>query len=199
MVSFGGVQLQPFPNRQYSRAARGRKTLTAEIREVDPRWINVLRTAPERRTLVQGPRPVVIYVDAAACGHLWTIVFIDGGELTFSTHTPEWISPADIYDFEMAASLFGASLASVVFPGRPGIFRCDNRAATQTLVRGYRKTVTGRAMCAGFWTIAATFSAPVWIESSVGTLNPSDKPSTDSPLRSKPFNAPHKCCGIHNI
>ena len=129
------------------------------------------------------------------------IVYIDGDVLTFSTHTPEWVESdgADIYDFEMAASLFGMSLAAVMCPGRPVILCCDNRGATQTLVRGYCKTVTGRKLCSSFWTIASTFLAPLWIQSVEGSLNPSDPPSRDCILRNKPFSVPHKTCEIPNI
>ena len=198
---FGRAQLQPFSNRQYSRARRGSHPLNLEIREVIPWRIAVLRTVSERRTMVQGPLPVVIYVGAAGCGHLGAVVFMDGQERVFSTHSPEWMAEDndDIYDYEMAESLVGVSLASELCPGRTVILCGDNMGASQTLVRGSCKTSTGGTMCAFVWTIAATLSVPLWIESVAGTLNPSDPPSRDCPMCNKPSRVEVERCEVPNI
>ena len=198
---FGRVQLQPFPNRQYSRARRGTHPLNSELRGVIPWWISVLRTVSERRTMAQVPRPVAIYVDAAGCGHLGAVVFIDGEEIVFSSHTPERMAQNndDVYDYEMAASLFGVSLAAELRPGRTVILCGENKGASQTLVRGSCKTDTGRMICASVWTIAATFSIPLWIESVAGTLNPSDPPSRDCTICNKPSRLSVKRCEVPTI
>ena len=177
---FGRPQLHTFPNRQYSREVRCRHLLNGELREVIPWWISALRTVSERKTMVCD-RTVVIYVDAAGCGHIGAKVFMGGHEYAFSPHTPARMESgnADVYDFEMTASLFGVSLAAVLCPGRPVILRCDNMAESQTLVRGPCKTSTGRMLCARFWTVAATFGVPVWVASVAGTLNHSDPPTRD--------------------
>ena len=177
---FGRVQLQPFSNRQYSRAVRGAHPLNSELREVSHWRVNIPRTVSERRTMAQWPRPVAIYADAAGCGHLGAKVFMDDEELKFSTHCTGRLhgDDADIYDFEMTASLFGMALAAELRPGRPVILCCDNTAASQTPVRGSCKTDTARMMCGNFWTIAATFGAPVWVESVNGVLTPIDPPSS---------------------
>ena len=117
---FGRVLLQPPTNRQYSPAIRGRHLLNGELRDVLPWWVATLRSCAERRTWFHGARPVVVYVDAAGCGHLGATVFVDGEQYTFSTHVPEWPaeSPGDIYDFEMCASLFGLCIVAGFLPNR---------------------------------------------------------------------------------
>ena len=180
---FGRVQLQPFTNRQYSRATKGRRPLNEELREVIPRWIATLRSCADRQTLVHGPRPVVIYVDAAGRGHLGAVVYLDDEVLTFSTHCPGWMidESAGIFELESTASLFGLALEAELCHGRSVILCCDNKAASQTLVRGHSPTPVGRMICASFWTLAMTFSIPVWVESVAGTLNPSDPASRGRP------------------
>ena len=62
---FGRVQLQPFTNRQYSRALRSTHSINGEIRDVIPWWVHVMRNVSARRTLTPGPKPVLVYTDAA--------------------------------------------------------------------------------------------------------------------------------------
>ena len=42
--------------------------------------------------LVPRPRPAAAYVDAAGCGHLGVVLFVDDQRLVFSTHIPEWMA-----------------------------------------------------------------------------------------------------------
>ena len=140
----------------------------------------MLRTASGRRAKIQGPRPVVIYVVAAGCGHLGGIVFTECREYPLSpptTTTAAWRESggADIYDFDMAVSMFGMSLAADILPGRPEILGCGHRAATKTTVRGHERPEQA-AHCALILAISALFSAPARIESAAGTLSPIDPP-----------------------
>ena len=66
-----------------------------------------------------GPRPVVVYVDAAGCGHIGAHMFAGGQEFVFSSHGPGWLSDVEtgIYDREIAARFFGLSLGAELFPG----------------------------------------------------------------------------------
>ena len=111
---FGRVQLQPFTNRQYSRALRSAHAIDGEIRDVIPWRVHVLRKVSAMRTMTPGPRPVLVYTDAAGCGHLGVVLYVDGEALFFSSHSPGWMVDAqcDIYDLEMASS--------VVFVGELG-------------------------------------------------------------------------------
>ena len=104
---FGRVQMQPFTNRQYSRALKGPHLLNGELREVIPWWVHVLRNIAPRQTMMPGPKPVLVYCDAAGCGHLGVVIFVDGVSHVFSSHAPEWMMVAEcgIYDFEMVAAL----------------------------------------------------------------------------------------------
>ena len=103
----GRVQLHPFSNRQYSSALRGTHAINAELMDVIPWWIHVLRSVSPRCTMTPGPRPVLIYTDASGCGHLGVIAYVGGETHVFSSHAPEWVmkSKCDIYDLEMAATL----------------------------------------------------------------------------------------------
>ena len=149
---FGRVLLQPLTNRQYCRASRGAHQLNAELREVLPWWAAVLRGMAERRTWFHGPRPVVVYVDAAGCGHLGVIIFVGGSSSTFSTRIPERMidAGAGIYDMEAMASLYGLCVVAELYPDRAVILCCDNRGANQTLVRGACKSPFSRMSCAAF-------------------------------------------------
>ena len=167
---FGRVMIRPIPNRQYSRATSGRHPPNAELREVLPWWASVLRNASERRTWFLGVRPIVAYVDAAGCGHLGVTISADDPEFAFSSHCPEWMTAenCDIYDLEITAPLYGLCVGAELFPDRSVIVCCDNRGATQTLVRGACKTEFAMMACATFWTVAASSGIPVRVEEVAG-------------------------------
>ena len=74
----GRVHLQPFSNRQYSRALRVPLVLNGELREVVPLWAHVHRAVSARCDLTPGPRPAVICTDAAGFGHLGVAVYVEG-------------------------------------------------------------------------------------------------------------------------
>ena len=95
--------------------------------------------------------------------------------------------------------MFGLAVAAELFPGMAVLLCCDNKGAVQTLCRGTCRTELGRMLCATFWTLAATYSIPVWIESVAGALNPSDIPSRDCVLRTKPLVCPTKRCEVPAI
>ena len=116
---FGRAQLQPFPNRQYSRALRGSHALNAELGEVIPWRVHVLRKASPRCTMTPGVRPVVIYTDAAEFGLLGVAIYVDGFSHVFGTQAPAWMGEAacDIYDLELAASLGCAAGGECVTQG----------------------------------------------------------------------------------
>lgn len=78
----------------------------------------MLRCPDERRTWFQGIRPVVVYTDAAGCGHLGTVIFDGDERVGFSTHSPGWMHECGIYDLEMCDSFYGMCLADVLFPER---------------------------------------------------------------------------------
>ena len=197
---YGRALLQPLTNRQYSRAVRGEHTSNQELREVLPWWAAVLRNAAGRRTWFRGPKPVVVYVDAAGCGHIGDVVYVDDERHVFSSHIPEWMEAGqcDIYDMEMCASMLGLCLVAESWPGRPAILRCDNRGATQTLVRGACRSPLSQKTCAAFWCLAASKSVPVWIEDVPGVLNPTDPPSRGCPRCGKSINAVSKRCEVPN-
>ena len=151
---YGRGQLQPTTNRQYSRAVKGRP-LNPELREVLPCWVGVLKNPTGRRTWFHGQKPIVVYTDAAGCGHMGAVIF-DGEEtLVFPTHVPEWMNGRDIYDIEMRASFYGLRLAAGFYPERPLIFCGCNRGTVQTLVRGAFRATVASHMCATFWNVAA--------------------------------------------
>ena len=197
---FGRVLLQPFTNRQYSRAKGGPHHLNAELREVLPWWAAVLGNMSERRTWFHGPSPSVVYVDAAGCGHLGAVIFLDQAVMTFSTHIPEWMHKAEcgIYDMEVMASLFGLCLCSEICPERSVLLCCDNRGATQTLVRGARKSKFSKMSCAAFWCLAAALGIPVWVEDVPGKINIADPPSRDCIARNQPHNVKSKRAEVPN-
>ena len=140
-----------------------------------------MRNACERRTWFLGVRPIVAYVDAAGCGHLGVTIYADGAEFVFSSHFPEWMAGenCDIYDLEITATLYGLFVGAELFPDRSVILCCDNRGATQTLVRGACKTEFAMMACATFRTVAAPNGIPVRIEEVAGKLNHADSPSRD--------------------
>ena len=198
---FGRVLLQPITNRQYSRATKGVHPLKDELREVLPWWPTALRNACGRRTWFRGPRPAVVYVDAAGCGHLGAVVYVDDERYIYPTHAPGRMATAqcDIYDYEMCTSLFGLCIAVEFLPGRAVILCGDNRGASQTLVRGACRSAFTRMTCAAFWSLAAPTGTPVWIEEVLGALNPSDPPSRDCTACNHPFSVPGKRCEVPNV
>ena len=196
---FGRVFLQPITNRQYARGAKGRFPLNAELLEVLPWWAAVLRSATERRTWFHGTRPIVVYVDAACCGHLGVVVYADGEQSVYSSHCPGWLAGADIYALEMRANLFGLAVAIEEFPGRAVLLCSDNLGATQTLIRGACRAATSGRMSAVFWNLAGTNATPVWIDEVAGKLNPPDPPSRDCVFCEGPFVASPKRCEVPNI
>ena len=155
--------------------------MSDELREAIPWWISTLRSCSERQTLAHGPRSVVVCVDAAGCGQLGAVVYLDDEVFTFSTHFPGWMhdESTGIYELESTASLFGLSLVAELCPGRSAILRFDNKAASQTLVHGHSRTPVGRMICGIFWTLAVTYSISAWVESAPGTPNPIDQPPRD--------------------
>ena len=159
-----------------------------------PWWAAVLRSMSERRTWFHGPSPAVVYVDAAGCGHLGAVIFLDDTTMTFSTHIPEWMHTAQrgLYDMEVMASLIGLSLCAEICPERSVLLRCDNRGATQTLVRGACKSEFPKMSCAAFWSLAAALGIPVWIEDVPGKINIADPPSRDCIARNEKHNAKGK-------
>ena len=159
---FGRVLVQPLTNRQYSRANGGARPLNAELWEVLPWWDAVLRNMTERRTRAHGPKPAVVYVGAAGCGHLGVVIFVDDNVAAFSTHIPEWVAKAGagIYDMEVMAPLAGLCVAAELHPHRAVILCCDDRGATQTLVPGACKSPFSRMTCAAIWCLAASLGIP---------------------------------------
>ena len=93
-------------------------------------------------------------------------------------------------------SVFGLMIAVECFPGRSILLCGDNMGARQALSRGSCKTDLGRSLCAVFWTVAAAFSSPVWIEEVAGVLNPSDFPSRDCVWCEKPLKCDAKRCEV---
>ena len=198
---FGRVWSQPFTNRQYSRDVRGRHPLNDELKDVIQGWISTIRSCSEKKTLARGPRPVVVYVDAAGCGHLGAAVYLDGEVFTFSSHCPEWMvaEAACIFELENTSALFGLAVFAVLAPGRCAILRGDNMAAGETLVRGSSRTAVGRMICGSFWSMAAPFSIPVWIGTVAGTLNPIEPPSRDCVAFAHPIPTPQKRCEVPSV
>ena len=94
----------------------------------------------------------------------------------YSSHCTGRISAAKcgIYDLEITATSFGLCVVAEYFPDRSVILRCDNRGATQTLVRGACKTEFSTMACATFWNLATPNGIPVWIEEVAGKLNHAD-------------------------
>ena len=111
---YGRVQLQPITNRQFLRAVKGKRPLNSELSDVPPWWVDTLRNAAPRRLRAYGPRPFLIYSDAAGPGHLGVTLFADGVKHVFPTHLPEWMAGPDgmIEDFEMAGILYGMCIAA---------------------------------------------------------------------------------------
>ena len=150
--------------------------MNTEIREVPPRWISVLRLASERKTWLRGPRPAVIYVDAAGCGNLGSVLLVGDRRLAFSTHIPEWVAreKCGIFKMEMRACVMGMCILAELYPGRSALLRCDSMGATGTLVRGDCHSPVSLVICGAFWYLASSENVPVWIEGVASKLNPSD-------------------------
>ena len=117
----------------------------------------------ERRTWFHGPRPVVVYVDAAGCGNLVVVIFVGGSRSRFPAHIPEWAITAvsGIYDMEAMAPLYGLCIAAELFPDHSVILCCDNSGATQTHVWGSCKSPFSRMSRAAFWCLGASLGTPV--------------------------------------
>ena len=83
----------------------------------------MLRNAAGRRAWFHGPRPIVVYVDAAGCGHLGIVIYVGGVQRVCSTHIPERMTNAkcDIYEMEMCASLYGLCWAAEEFADRAAL------------------------------------------------------------------------------
>ena len=93
-------------------------------------------------------------------------------------------------------NVYGLAIAAQMFPGRIVLLCGDNRGAKQALSRGSCKTELGKMLRSVFWTVAASFATPVWIESVAGTLNPSDVPSRDCIICEKPIVCKSKRCEV---
>ena len=82
-----------------------------------PWWVHVLSAVSARKTMTPGPRPVLVYGDAAGCGHLGSVVLVDGVALVSRTHVPEWmvLAKSGIFELELAASLVKIGKERVIY------------------------------------------------------------------------------------
>ena len=195
---YGRVLLQPITNRQYSRSLKNSHPLNTELSEVLPWWVETIRNAIPRTIPSARQRPIVAYSDAAGCGHIGVVIYVDGIQRTFSSHLPEWFTREEtgILEFEMCGAFYALCIAATFDPKRTIILCCDNEGVNGSLKRGACKTVFARALCSAFWNMAASNGTHVWIEHVKGPLNPADPPSRDCTLCNKPFNAKNKRCEI---
>ena len=197
---FGRALSYAFTARQYSKLSCRFRPLNDELKEAIDWRIGALSGPTPRKILFNLPRPTLVYVDAAGCGHAGAAAFYDTSSRISHTHLPGWLTEiGEIYDFEMTGAILGLALANVVAPGRPIVIYIDNTAAASTIVRGNCKTAIGRAPTSVFWLIAAQFASPVWAEQVVSKLNVSDAPSRTCkrikgapPLKSPNYGTPNQ-------
>ena len=174
----GRALLNPLSARQYSKTSGRFHPLNEQLKQTLEWWIEILRTANPRRTMLTPPKPCVVYCDASGTGHIG--FYIKNGEeiRTGNTHLPEWFTKiGGIFEYELAGAIYALFAASVVWPGLPILLCVDNSAAAATLVRGNCPSDLGAILAAVFWCAAASSSTPVWVEEVRSKFNVADTPS----------------------
>ena len=124
----GRALLQPLTQRQYSKATGRGRPLSDELSEALRWWLGALECAPPRSIPYVIVKPVLVYTDACGAGHISAVLFVDGVRHVARTHLPEWLalSGASVFEFELAAVLFGLCFMLCVCPDRPILLCCDN-------------------------------------------------------------------------
>ena len=132
---------------------------------------------------------MIVYCDAAGPGHIDFVAICDGIRNAGNTHLPSWIAKlAVIYEFELAIAIYAVHAASLLWPGRPILLCADNSAAASTLLRRNCTPPFGGSLASVFWTAAAAYRVPVWVEEVRPKYSIADPPSRCFPLFEKPVN-----------
>ena len=155
-------------------------------------WMGFLSTAgPRTLALGRSLPPVVLYTDGAVEEHGVSIggVLVDRSITVFEAFggsVPRhiwstWVAPGKaghvIAQAELAPAVLALAVWGQVVQGRDVLLFVDNSSAIGALVRGYSPSGPSARLVAGFWTLAAQYSARVWLEYVPGPANLADGPS----------------------
>ena len=124
----GWALLQPLTQRQYSKTTGRAHPLSGELAGALKWRLAALESAPVRSAPYKIRKPVLLYTHACGPGHISAVLYVDGIKSVARSHLPEWfvLSGASIFEFELAAALFGLCYALYRSPERPVLLRCDN-------------------------------------------------------------------------